>query len=215
MEEVGKSASEQKVLYAFGDSLIAGHTYPRSFVDFAADRNGFQLQKFAINGATVMEIPSIGGRVIEQVANAPEKAPDLVIFDGGTNDAEYLGRYPNEFAVFEKDFQQLLFLLKKRWPHAELIYLQPHKMGSREMTIQERLQQFTKEICEKNDIRLLDLFSGGQMDTREFAAKNAYTFDSNDQLGLPGKNGSGTHPNLAAIEEFYLPALQELLAEPN
>lgn len=49
-------------VYAFGDSIVAGHKYKKqSFADFTADQEGMILQKFAVNGATVLDASYEGG----------------------------------------------------------------------------------------------------------------------------------------------------------
>lgn len=82
-----------KVLYAFGDSIIEGHTYPqRSCADVVADAEGMRLFKFARNGAAIlpraMTRPDLGGQIIGQCDEVPSDAPapDVILFDGGTND---------------------------------------------------------------------------------------------------------------------------------
>ena len=49
-----------------------------------------------------------------------------------------------------------------------------------------------------------DVYGQTDLDTNDVNKKNDYTFDSLGANGLPGNNGSGTHPNLKAIEEFYV-----------
>ena len=48
---------ENKKLYAFGDSIVAGHKYEKaSFVNFVSSKEGMDLSKYAVNGATIMDI---------------------------------------------------------------------------------------------------------------------------------------------------------------
>ena len=74
-----------KSVYAFGDSIVYGDEAPQeSFMQFIADDYAVDLNMMAKNGATVM--PG-SNSIISQVNNAPEEAPDFVVFDGYTNDA--------------------------------------------------------------------------------------------------------------------------------
>jgi lysophospholipase L1-like esterase len=82
-----------KSVYAFGDSIVYGHVYPHSFVDVVAEREGMSLTKFARNGATIgADAHASGGQILTQVEQATDIAPDFVIFDGGTNDAQSIFR---------------------------------------------------------------------------------------------------------------------------
>ena len=68
---------------------------------------------------------------------------------------------------------------------------------------------------QSGEIAVANLYDDSELDTRKEPHKNRYTFNSLDSNGLPGTNGSGTHPNLAAIEEFYVPAVTGALRRPE
>ncbi len=54
-----KMPLKDKKLYAFGDSIVAGHKYDKaSFVNFVSSKEGMDLSKYAVNGATIMDIKS-------------------------------------------------------------------------------------------------------------------------------------------------------------
>ena len=58
---------------------------------FVARQEGMRLHRFAENGSTIIPgAARIGTTIYEQIPKAPDMAPDFVLFDGGTNDAEYL-----------------------------------------------------------------------------------------------------------------------------
>lgn len=220
---------EGKTVYAFGDSIVAGHQYQKgSFVDFVANKEAMKLQKFAVNGATILDAQYSGGQIRTQVENAPVEAPDFVLFDGGTNDAEYIknnqdisygtvGEETEEFdtATFAGAFEQLVSDMKQKWPEAQLIYTAVHKLGSRDNEVQEKMHEIEMQICEKWDIAVANVYEDAELDTNDVNQKNAYTFDGVASNGLPGINGSGTHPNFAAIEEFYLPIVSAAFRNPT
>ena len=62
---------------------------------------------------------------------------------------------------------------------------------------------------------MADIYEDTELDTNDVNKKNDYTFDSLAGNGLPGSNGSGTHPNLKAIKEFYVPVVTEALRNPQ
>lgn len=221
---------EGKTMYAFGDSLVAGHQYQKaSFADFAAAAEGMEIQKFAVNGATVLDAGYEGGQIAAQVEKAPDESPDYILFDGGTNDAEYIVNNPDvqygevtdsdnpasfDTATFAGAFESLVYQMQQKYPDAQLVYTAVHKLGSRDNGVQEKLRTIELAVCEKYGVAVADVYGKTDLDTNDVNKKNDYTFDSLAENGLPGNNGSGTHPNFKAIEEFYVPVATETLEDP-
>ncbi len=220
-----------KTIYAFGDSIVAGHKYEKaSFIDYAAGLEGMDVKKFAVNGATILDAGYIGGQILAQLEKASGNAPDYVIFNGGTNDAEYLknntdvkigtvaetaGSTALDTGTFAGAFEQTIVKMKEKWPQAQIIYVAVHKLGSRDAAIQEQLHTVQMQACKKYGIAAANIYEDCTLDTTDVNQKNAYTFDANGDNGLPGINGSGTHPNLKAIEEFYVPVVTKALRNPQ
>jgi lysophospholipase L1-like esterase len=194
-------------VYAFGDSIVYGHVYPRSFVDVVSERAGMALSKFARNGATIGADPhASGGQILAQVEQATAAAPDFILFDGGTNDAEsvFNGRY--DVGTYSKELEKTLRAMKRRWPAARLVYVSAHKLGSRDWDIQVALREETLRVCRNGNVAIADVFGDTPFDTRDDVHRAKYTFDDLVD-GLPGTEGSGTHPNLAGITTFYVPVV--------
>ena len=64
-------------VYAFGDSIVYGHTLPeKSFTKMLADQYGWELYMGAVNGATVIHSDN---EIYHQIATAPAEAPDVII----------------------------------------------------------------------------------------------------------------------------------------
>ena len=221
---------KDSIVYAFGDSIVAGHQYTQSsFIDFVVDKEDMRLTKFAVNGATIMDAGYMGGQILAQIDEAPEEAPDFVLFDGGTNDAEYI--YKNNIAygsvgeskeeesfdtsTFAGAFEQTVYQMRQKWPDAQIIYTAVHKMGSRDLAVQEAMHGLVLQICKKWGIAMANVYEDAALDTNDANQKNNYTFDNNGSNGLPGVNGSGTHPNFAAIEEFYVPVVSAAFRNPE
>ncbi|MFD8496707.1 SGNH/GDSL hydrolase family protein [Amycolatopsis sp. NPDC059657] len=213
-----------RTMYAFGDSIVAGHTYSRGFVDLVAEREQMTLNKYAVNGASVG--PS-GNQILTQVRGAASRAPDRVVFNGGTNDAELI--YGNRFkvgtmaggfdpATFDKStyagsLETTVHAMRAKWPTTRIVYVAVHKLGSRDWNTQLAIRAVTLRICEKWGITVADVFGGTTLDTRVDGQRVAYTF--NGQVnGYPGTGGTGTHPNLAGVTAFYLPVLTGALIQP-
>ncbi|MDW4909660.1 SGNH/GDSL hydrolase family protein [Streptomyces sp. ADMS] len=203
-----------KSVYAFGDSIVYGHAYPHSFVDLVSEREGMPLTKFARNGATIAADPhASGGQILAQVEEATDIAPDFVIFDGGTNDAQSIFR-DRAYAIgtYAGELDRTLHTMKRKWPTARIVYVAAHKLGSRDWGTQVALRKVTLQACRKWDIAIADIFGDTTFDTRDDAQRAKYTFDDLVD-GFPGTEGSGTHPNMAGITKFYVPVVSDRLQQ--
>ena len=228
--DAGEFPLAGKNIVAFGDSIVAGHKYETaSFVDFVAQKEGMNVQKkYAINGASIMEYNSYGGMILtKQIDNADASlAPDYVIFDGGTNDAEYLVSNQDKFGdvdstdttTFAGAFRATIKALKAKYPSAKLVYVAVHKLGARDADVQAKLHELELAICEDMGVNVSNLYDDTALDTADADMKTKYSFDSLSSAGVPqsgtdgnGTNATGTHPNFKAIEEFYVPTVSATL----
>jgi lysophospholipase L1-like esterase len=212
-----------KSIYAFGDSIVRGHQYSRGFVDFVAEQEGMALKVYAVNGAT---IGPTSNQIIDQVKAADSRAPDFVVFDGGTNDAEqvYRGEYevgavcidsgPQHFdtSSYAGAFEATAQAMKQKWPAARIVYVCAHKLGSRDWGTQVALRDVTLKAATKWTVAVADTFAETSFDTRVEAQRAEFTFDELEN-GCPGTDGTGTHPNIAGITRFYVPVLAARLAQ--
>nr|WSZ12078.1 SGNH/GDSL hydrolase family protein [Streptomyces canus] len=203
-----------KSVYAFGDSIVYGHVYPHGFMDVVAEHEGMTLTKFARNGATIGADPhASGGQILTQVEQATDIAPDFVIFDGGTNDAQSIFR-DGAYAIgtYAEELEKTLHVMERKWPTARIVYVAAHKLGSRDWDTQVALREVTLQACHKWDIAIADIFGDTTFDTRDDAQRAKYTFDDLVN-GFPGTEGSGTHPNEAGITTFYVPVVSARLKQ--
>ena len=213
-------------MYAFGDSIMCGHAYPKAGpAEFTAEKEGMELQKFAVNNASIMEGSSEAGTILEQISEAPSEEVSYILFNGGTEDLESIrsgnaelgelsaGKDPAAFdaSAFAGAFEKTVYSLKEKWPEAHIVYLAAHKMGSGDAELQEKMYDLVTRICAKWDIAVADIYK--KLDTTDQEKKSAYTFDQLGANGLPGKNGSGKYPNFKAVEEYYVPTIIGVLRE--
>lgn len=212
----------KKILFAFGDSIVNGHTYDKEgLAEFVAAEQNLELYKFAVNGATVMDIGYEGGQILRQMQlKNMNRQPDFILFDGGTNDAEYLAggqkeSVPKTAGDFRAAFAETVTYMKKNWKDAKIIYVAAHRMGSRDGAIQDRLHGTTLSICRSMGVTAADVYRESGLDTSIETHRVRYTFDRNNEEGLPGTGGSGTHPNLEAIRIFYLPVINRAFENLN
>ncbi|MGW7167584.1 RICIN domain-containing protein [Streptomyces sp. NPDC054884] len=213
-----------KSVYAFGDSIVWGHKYSRSFMNFLAEREGMTLTKYAVNGATV---GPTSNQILTQVQNAGSTVPDFVVFDGGTNDAGEIhdnhtytvgtvsaSQDPATFdtGTYAGTLETTIRTMRQKWPSAQLVFVATHKMGSRDWDTQLAVREVYLQAAQKWGVAVADVFEDATLDTRDNAQRVAYTFD-NLVNTFPGSGGTGTHPNIAGITDFYVPVLTSTLSQ--
>ncbi|MBT1167149.1 SGNH/GDSL hydrolase family protein [Bifidobacterium simiarum] len=229
-----------KVLYAFGDSIIDGHLYTRrSCVNVVAEREGLTLVKAARNGATIRYSTvtgGLGGQILQQaeLIGVDQPKPDVIIFNGGANDAwpetipAYLGAVGEAKDPAELDlntyagcFEATILAFRRHWPDVPIVYLAVAKIG-RDWAVQNYLRQVQLAACAKWGVTVADVFGDTDLDARNEDMRVRYSFDMIGTDGLPGTpetavypdpdvHPSGTHPNLAGIDRYYAPIITKAL----
>lgn len=214
-----ESPINYKSVYAFGDSIVYGHKTPKqSFMQLIANDYSIKLNMMAKNGATIM--PS-KNHILSQINNAPAIAPDFVVFEGYTNDAygsvetdsfnsdgtnkdvtqcygEITADGTTEFDTntFCGAFEQTIYAMKQKWQTSKFVFVTIHKSGARNMEIQTKLHDLSVAICKKWNVEVVDMFTDSTLDTTDAEQMSKYMID-----------GKGSHPNVAACKEFYIPVV--------
>lgn len=200
-----------KMLYSFGDSLVDGNYNHLGMFDGLKDELLCYI-KFAQNGAHIME--SQDGYILQQIQNAPTGLPDLIGFDGLTNDAggtvmEHLGTLSDNYnggydiTTFYGAFEQTIYALVTKYPYAKIFYVAPHNMPTRNATIQAKLQEIAKEVCAKWAIPVVDIYKDGQVNTCITSEQQLWSY-SDVEHGLD----SGTHLSFEGYKKFYQPLIK-------
>lgn len=215
-----------KIIYSFGDSLIAGHWNGIGMLDYFAKTNNMKLFKFACNGASVMprepfsfpDMPGIVYDIATQIDLAPTEEPDYICFNGMTNDArdESLVNAPGSISdsfdgvydttTFTGAFETICYLLKTKYPHSKLLYIFPHKMPTRSIYAQETLIAYIQQILNKWSIPFLDMYHEGEIDTCIDILREKYSYDHLNSM----TNGNGTHLNPDGYRKYYSPMFYNL-----
>ncbi len=194
------STLQNKKIYAFGDSIVYGHTLPeKSFMRIIAEEQGVDLTMCAINGATIMRSDN---HILTQVVNAPAEKPDLILFDGYTNDAyeRFMDKLGVQGAAEPDDttfcggFEKIVRTMQEKWQGVPIVFVTIHKSGGRDWEIQCKLRELSMEICEKLGVKVIDVFAETELDTRNPEEMEKYII-----------GGAGSHPNETACREFYVP----------
>lgn len=203
-----------KSIYAFGDSIIFGHTEPEhSFLKITAEKNNMNLSVYAVNGATV--IKNDDNDIFMQINKAvqSETEPDFIVFDGYTNDAydnvlSRLGSISSdttgdfETSTFCGAFEKIINIMKDKWNSAALVYITVHKNAGRKWDVQCKLRELALKICSKYNVEVVDVFEKSDLDTRDDEQMRKYIID-----------GAGSHPNAEACKKFYVPLVEEKLMQ--
>lgn len=199
----------ETVIYAFGDSIVNGHVYPRqgSVERVAASIGGCRVVKMARNGATICSTPlsnaDLGGQIMKQADEVPAgaPAPDVIVFNGLTNDVHqgFLREHPGELTAsdefepsrFDPDtyagcFESTIAEFRRRWPNATIMYLAVHKNGAQSFENQVTARRLALGACAKWGIAVADVWADSNLDTRRDEDRVRYSFDALGGDGLPG-----------------------------
>ena len=216
---------KNKLLYAFGTSIVYGHLAGRSFVDDLGCNYGIKFKKLAVNGATT-RLTSDNNNIISQIENAPARKPDFVIFDSVANDAypqfikndSQLGKITSDFNssldinTYCGGLENICKTLLIKYRGAKIMYLATHKTCARDFETQEILYKMSKGICHKWSIEIIDLYNNSNFNTFINEYRYNYTYDKVDENGGNHScDGSGTHPNNLGYSLFYDPIVAKAL----
>lgn len=215
-----------KILSGFGDSLVDGHYNGIGMLHHVAAANEMIYHNYAINGASVIPckpyvLPDMSKTVYDiaaQIKQAPDIFCDFVCFDGLTNDAyEKNSNYPGIIAdsfngnydtsTFCGAFENICYLLRKKYQNSAILYICPHKMPTRSITAQNILQENARKICEKWSIPYVDMYRKGQINTCIDCMRINFSYNKiNETI-----NGNGTHLNESGYRLWYAPVIESAL----
>ena len=215
---------KDKTLLLLGDSIMNGSGNNSYGVgEYLVKDSGIQLVKLCRGGARV-GYQKDKNWVVTQVRTAIDNKvnPDLIIFNGFTNDCQMtdekncdvaLGEYSKnikdvydlgEGDAFTPCFQSCVEAMKKHFPKAKIIFVRPHKMGRRHAVHQVTYGERAVEICEANGVTVVDLYKDSGIDTFKEDDRDKYTADS-----YGWGRGDATHPNALCYEEVYMPLIEK------
>lgn len=204
------SSLKNKLIYGFGDSLVAGHYNGIGMLDFVTKKNHMRYQKYAINGATVIprapytlaDMDLTVYDIAAQIDRASADVPDLICFDGLTNDSydsvlEHIGTLSDHYdgnydaTTFIGAFETICYKLRTKYQDSKIIYICAHKMPTRTTISQETLQDCARRTCEKWSIPYVDVYRQGGINTYIDGMRIAYSYNGKDAHD----SGNGTHLN--------------------
>lgn len=114
--------------------------------------------------------------------------------------------------TFADAFRKTVRAIQKNWPRAKVIYTAVHRLGYRDRAVQEALHKIVLSVCSSMGVTVANLYDDCRLDTSDAEMCRKYSFDMlKDGLPAPGEHPTGTHPNLEAIREFYVPFITDTL----
>ncbi len=179
-----------------GDSICQGSSRWGSWADRIAAKNELKNWKnYGIGGGTVTENPPPfqSGKARHSVSATLEKMyeefpdADYIIIEGGTNDADLLGRITEgtvaaRFGSFDPDdysgeydrdtfcgaLESIFYRATKLWRGKKICFIVAQKMGLKLPTVKNRYAYFeaAMQICQKWGIPYLDLWNGCYLNPR-------------------------------------------------
>ena len=84
--------------------------------------------------------------------------------------------------------------MKQKWPDTPIVFVTIHKSGGRNWDVQCKLRDLSLEMCDKWGVEVVDIFKDTNLDTRDEGVMEKYII-----------GGAGSHPNVSACREFYIP----------
>ncbi|MFD1432068.1 SGNH/GDSL hydrolase family protein [Lacticaseibacillus yichunensis] len=220
-----------KILYSFGDSLIAGHELNYGLLDDLAARHQLAWQNFAQNGATVVptkptdhtwpsdnQVPDIAA----QVQGAPSEQPDLIIFDGLVNDCmSYIGQlraigtpalgYADadfDRNTFAGAFEHACWTMRQKYPAVPILYVSVHHMPNIPQPLQDQAHALAALLCAKWAFPVVDVYRAGTINTCLPAMAAEFSYNGRPVF----HGGDGTHLNKLGYQRYYTPMLEAALA---
>ena len=204
-----------KTVLVFGDSIMHGAgNNDNGIADLLSDKYGTISADYSVSGATmgvrtddpqytVDEVHHIAKQVRNAIAASV--SPDLIIFDGGTNDIggeipigtmSEVYTQPSAENYFANGFETVAYLLMKNFVGVPIIYMRAHNMSSRSYAGQVSYGELGNQIAEKWGIRIVDMYK--RMNTQLAEYRTAYLADY-------------THPNAAGYNKYYIPAIEDFV----
>ena len=204
-----------KTVAVFGDSIMYGAgNDAKGPADLLAEKYNMTLAKYCVSGATMgvrTDDPQYtvdeAHHIAKQVRDAISAgiAPDLIIFDGGTNDIggsipigtmTEVYTQPSSESYFADGFETVAYLLTKNFVGVPIVYMRAHNMSSRTYQGQVDYGELGNSIAEKWGIETVDMYK--QMNTQLAEYRTAYLADY-------------THPNEAGYNKYYIPAIENFV----
>lgn len=208
-------ALDGKTIAVFGDSIMYGAgSDAKGPADLLAEKYNMILAKYCVSGATMgvrTDDPQYtvdeAHHIAKQVRNAISAgiAPDVIIFNGGTNDIggqipigtmSAVYTQPSSESYFADGFETVAYLLTKNFVGVPIVYLRAHNMSSRTYQGQIDYGELGNSIAEKWGIETADMYK--QMNTQLAEYRTAYLADY-------------THPNEAGYNKYYIPAIENFV----
>lgn len=211
-------------ILGLGDSICYGAR--NSGKGFIGDLN-FPYLNLAVSGTRLSSTDPVREPIYRQLESVGSFKPDVIAFDGGTNDYNHhvpLGVLPSvpedssETSTLLGGMQHTLYLIKKKFPFAQVFFVACHKMKYNGVywPVSENDAGYTqtdmvdaqKRLCGMFGVTVVDVFHESQLDTSFSEYLGDYASDPDSGAWC---NIDGVHPLSAGYLHAYVPLLRRAL----
>lgn len=226
-KEIVENDLKGKSIAFIGDSLIEGYGNDFKGFDYYLSQElpNTNFINNSKSGSTVTDNSGDDNIVMINQAQSLEGNPDIIVFDGGANDiiGYSLGFLNNDLkknigtvnmndtSVTEEDsviqdFEEVIEVLKTKFPNAKLCYLQPFLLDA------ETVRNLTNDIDAQNEIISRRDYMFSEIQKMCIKWKIDYLDVSNEfkDTGLTYRNDDWIHINEAGYKILILDILQKL-----
>lgn len=204
-----------------GDSICHGTSQYGNWATRVAENNDMEdgtWKNYGVGGGTITEdLIYQSGNLRHSVCTTLEQMflefpyADYVILEGGTNDADLLGKITNgahssDFGHYDVDdfsgeyntytfcgaLETIFYNAKELWPDAKICFIVAQKMGINTATSDNRYAYFqaAMQICEKWEIPYLNLWGDCDLDpTNPEMYDPSKSAEENEQAGSMYRDG--------------------------
>lgn len=211
-------------ILGLGDSICYGAR--NSGKGFIGDLN-FPYLNLAVSGTRLSSTDTSRDPIYKQLDGVGSFIPDVIAFDGGTNDYNHhvpLGVLPSmpedssETDTLLGGMQHTLYLIKKKFPFAQVFFVACHKMKYNGVYwpvsqndagyTQTDMVEAQKKLCGIFGVTVVDVFHESQLDTsfEEYLGDYEATPDSKAWCNI-----DGVHPLSEGYIHAYVPLLRKAL----
>ena len=216
--ENSESDLKNKVIYWFGDSIMAGLYCDSPISKKIDDIYGTFSTNLAISNTTIYD-----GQIMSKVNDAPTYEPDYILFNGGANDTNrsrygtglsawrtapgsIMDEEPNLTKDYGVDtvcgaFESTIQAMRKKYPNSKIVFITTHYIGTNHpYSDQKECYNYFREICKKWSVKIADVNLEGNINS---FIDNSFTSNGTDP--------DYTHPSDEAHYKYYIPIIVDAL----
>lgn len=200
-----------KSLLSFGDSIMFGAgSGGHGLAEVIAEKYGMTAKDHSVSGATfgIFTGRSHIADQIKYAVNAGDTA-DLIMINGGTNDAIHVSKGKISDSTQLKDFDEKTFaggmeyamaLLEKYYSDTPVLYIRAHNMVLYDDEKEPDYGVTALKIAKKWSVPIVDIYEDTDFNTEDEYLSEKYTLYREEFL-----RSDSIHPTALGYAKYYLP----------